>query len=132
MVAPAAPHPGDEVESDIEVELGTPNGNKPATLSAQHIAAQRAELARRLKNDYPGQWGVVSRGHISRGSARQVRDRIKGRVEWHDFEWAVCQHPDDPKLHRILARWPDGTEYRPPELPAELVDPVTAPPTLTF
>lgn len=118
---------------DIEVELSTPNGEKGPTLSAQNIAAQRAELARKLKEEHPGEWGVVSKAHKSRGSARQVRDRIKGREEWHDFEWAVCQHPDNPKLHRILARWPvPGETYRPPELDLELVDPVTAPTNLTF
>lgn len=95
----------------IRVKIVNPTDpNRPLSLD---IAAQREALANFLRANHPGEWAEVSY-HTSRGAARQVRDRMKGRPCWHEFEWAVRQMPnlDDEgnlkpgELHVTFAKAP--------------------------
>lgn len=112
----ATPTPVDSTDHTVSrIKIGSPVD--PAAPSALEIAQKREALANELRNNYPGEWAEVSRDHVSRGSARQVRDRIKGRECWMGFEWAVRKQEDNPNLHVIYAKAPGGEEV---EVPVEV------------
>ncbi len=128
-VEPVADTPKVTTVPDVQIVSSPSENGRP---SAMELAHQREALAKLLRNEHPGEWAVVSQGHVSRGAARMVRDRIKSRECWAGFEWAVRSARDESGTHVIYAKAPGGPEDSTPEPEVHIVpdvDPATPSPT---
>lgn len=71
---------------DPEVKLSDPRPASDAEVNSTQLAEERRALARKLREEHPGQWAVISEGHTSIKSAGVVRRRLGNQPHWQGFE----------------------------------------------
>lgn len=75
-----------EHRNELEVKFSNPRPLNNAEVNSTELARQRRELAKKLREEHPGQWVVVSEGHTSIKSAGVVRRRLKEQAYWAGFQ----------------------------------------------
>jgi len=90
----------------VEVQIVNTSEVVSRKASSSQLFKYRQALAAKLRAEYPGQWALISQGHATRGSARQVRDRVRAHDWWDKFEWSVRAAPDGDGFN-IYAKAPD-------------------------
>jgi hypothetical protein len=75
-------------QQTVHIQLESPSASISAVSGQQagRLAEQRRALAESLRNQYPGQWAVISRGHTTIKSAGVVRRRLLEQAVWQGFE----------------------------------------------
>ncbi len=72
--------------SDSGIKFSNPTPSSPAEINSTQLAEERRELARVLREEHPGQWAIISEGHVSIKSAGVVRRRLAKQPHWAGFE----------------------------------------------
>lgn len=74
------------MESDSNIQFSDPRPLNSAEVNSTQLAEERRALAKKLREQFPGKWAVISSGHQSIKSAGVVRRRLQGQEYWDGFE----------------------------------------------
>jgi hypothetical protein len=109
------------------IKFSDPSPTNPAEVNSTELAGQRRELAKKLREQFPGQWAIISEGHVSIKSAGVVRRRLAKQPHWVGFELTSRKAADGGEGYCIHGRYVGGDQVPPivdgeEDLPAVLAD----------